>query len=237
MLKFSQLISLPVINLYETKFEGVVENIFLNPDRKKVEYVIVYNEKNDIYKAIKFNNIYKVGNDSIFITNSSKITLYENIELETTKLVNPLNAFCYDLDGKLLGKLDEIYINGNTIENIEINSQMYSNSTISGLNKNLVVLSPNKTVNLKKFKQPAKRIPIPKSLNAESEPVVSIMNNNITPSRAITNYNFLVNRTILKDIKSHSGEIIASKNTLITLSTINKLKYYGKLKELMLYSK
>ena len=56
-------------------------------------------------------------------------------------------------------------------------------------------------------------------------------------SKQITNYNFLINRIITKDIKNFSGEIIANKDTIVSIKTINKLRRYGKLKELLLYSK
>lgn len=238
MFKLSDIISLPVINLYEVKIEGYIEKAFINPTRKQIEYVIVYNEKDNCYKAIKFTNIYKICSDAIFITNSSKITLYENVEFELDKLANPINSACYSIDGIRIGNVKEINFNGAKINNIIVNNTIYESSAIIGINNNLVILSPNHKVSIKRFRQTAKRIIPQTTLNAKTEPVVTILDSpQITPSRTITNYNFLLNRIILKDIKSPSGEIIANKNTLITSHTLNKLKYYGKLKEVMHNSK
>lgn len=236
MLKFSQLISLPVINLYELKFEGIVENVLINPHKKKVEYLIVYDEKPDNYKIIKYTDIYNLSEYSIFITNSSKINLFENIELELANYVNPLKAYCYDISGKLLGKLEEISLKGSYIDNLLINKINYPVNSIAGISDSIVLISPKKQISINRFKQARKRI-YPSQKITNTEPIVTILNTPISPTKTITNYNFLLNRTILKDIKSNTGEVIASKNSPITLSTINKLRFYGKLKELMLNSK
>jgi len=240
MLKFSQLISLPLINLYDMKIEGYIENILINPEQKKIENFIIYNEKEDVYYIVKYCDIYKIGKDCVYISNSSKITLYENLEMNTQSYINPINAICYDIDGTQLGKISEIYFSNSKIDSLLINDKNYPISAICGINDIVVIISQNKPINLKRFKQSSKRITtkLNKQPITTNEPIVAILNNkNISPTREITNYNFLLNRLILKDIKNHSGEVIANKNSIVTLNTIQKLKYYGKIKELMLNSK
>lgn len=239
MIKLSQLISLPLINLYNLTIEGYIENTLLNPERKKLEQLIVYNENEDCRYVVNYSDIYKIGKNCVFITNYSKITLFENMELTSNKNVNPFNAECYSFDGEYIGKINEIYIQNGQINSMQINNTKYDANAICGINNNLVILSQNKKINLKRFKHSSKRINVQsKNITNIDEPVVTIFQQNtIAPSREITNYNFLLNRLILKDIKNQSGEVIANKNTLVTATTIQKLKYYGKIKELMFNSK
>lgn len=238
MLNFSQIISLPLINLYDMKIEGYIENILIDPDRKRLSELVVYNENDDLYYIVKYSDVYKVGQDCVYITNSSKITPYENLELSTKNNINPLNAQCYNISGTNLGKITEITFNYGQLHSITINNKSYPTTSICGITNNLIIVSEKK-INLKRFGQ-VRRISrdLNNFANQNQDPVVTILNNtNIAPTRAITNYNFLLNRLIMKDIKNQSGEVIANKNTLITANIIQKLKYYGKIKELILNSR
>ena len=237
MNKLSQLISLPVINIYNAKIEGCVENIYINSKTKKVEQLIVYDEDNDTYKTVIFSQIYKIGIDAIFIKNSSMITLSENLQPLSPYLTSPINAKCYDFDGKYMGLLQDILTESNAITSIIIDDNQYSVKSIVSLTNTLVLLSMDKTISIKRYRPYSKKIKVNTSSATNSdEPIVNILNSP-HPTKQITNYNFLINRVIIKDIKTSSGEIIANKDTIITVKTINKLRHYGKLKELVLYSK
>ena len=56
-------------------------------------------------------------------------------------------------------------------------------------------------------------------------------------SRIITDYRFLINRKITKDILALNGEMIAKQNSKVTKEIINKASLYGKLMEIARYSK
>ena len=229
-----QLISLPVINIYDTKIEGIIEKIYINSITKKIEQLIVYNEDSDTYKTVLFSQIYKIGSESIFIKNSSKITLSENLQPLPDHFVFPINAKCYNFEGAFMGSFQDAHIVKNAISSITINNKHYSSSSIIAMSNNLILISQNSHVKISNF-QPTKKIKKHTSNNNE-EPRVNILNS-LQPNKEITNYNFLINRVITKDIKNSTGEIIASKDTFITTKTINKLRSYRKLKELVLYSK
>ena len=237
MFKVSQLIALPIINIYNLKLEGYVEKIHFNSSKKSLEYIKVYDEKNETYKAVKFNDILTISNSAIFIKNSSKITLYENAEYLFEKLVSPINAKTYIINEDYVGVVKEIEVNKQgLIENIELENNTYERNKIIGFSNDIVLISCSKS-SISRYKPYSAKIKTSIS-NITNEPIVTILNNpQITPQREITNYNFLLNRKILKDIKNQNGEIIAKQNSVVTLNLINKLKYYGKLKELTLNSK
>lgn len=236
MLKVSQLITLPIINIYNLKIEGHVENVVFNHNKKTLELLKIYDESLETYKAIKFQDIYSITNTAIFIKNASKITLYENAEYLFNNLSNPINTPAFLLNSNKLGAISDISINQKgLIENIIINNAEYSANKIVGFSNDLLLLSDT-PINLKKFK------PIPLKIKQvitqqNTQPVVSILNSTITPKREITDQTFLLNRKVLKDIKTPNGEIIVRQNSTVTMSTINKVKYYGKLKELAFNSK
>lgn len=231
MFKVSQFISLPVINIFKSRIEGYVENVCFDNSKKRLTYIKVFDETNDTYKLVKFSDIFAFK-DAIFIKNSSKITLYENLDNLQADLTNPLTSIVYSLDGSLIGKIDEIEVLKNGyIEYITINKNSFTPSQIVGLGNQITIVSKDKKTSLSRFAPQRKKI---SSLAPSQEPVVKIMS---TPLHSDNNYQFLLNRKILKDIKTQNGEIIAHQNSIVNLSTITKLKYYGKLKELMLNSK
>ncbi len=231
MFKVSQFISLPVINIFKSRIEGYVENVCFDNSQKSLTYIKIFDETNDTYKLVKFSDIFTFK-DAIFIKNSSKITLYENLDNLQADLTNPLTSTAYSLSGALIGKVDEIEVlkNGH-IESISVGEKSFTPSQIVGLGDQITTVSLDKKTSLSRFAPQRKKI---SNLASTPEPVVKIMS---TPLPNENNYQFLLNRKIMKDIKAPNGEIIARQNSVINSSTITKLKYYGKLKELMLNSK
>ncbi len=59
----------------------------------------------------------------------------------------------------------------------------------------------------------------------------------LSTKRGITDFGFLLNRKITKNVLANNGEIIARANSIITTQTIKKIKNYGKIIELTQHSK
>ena len=57
------------------------------------------------------------------------------------------------------------------------------------------------------------------------------------PPRIISDYNFLLGRTITENVYTYNGELIAYKDTPVTVSVVDKARINGKLLELTLHSK
>lgn len=230
MLKLSEIISLPIINLFELKIEGTVENVYIHPTTRKITYLKIYNEERDEYSVLELKNIYKIGKDAVLIANSNKLTLFENKELILEKMVCPLNSLCFDLSGNILGKINEINIEKNTLHSIETEQNSYPATNIYGLS-NAVTLIGNNKVKINRF-SPKTKFSFSKAKTAQKVKIESAI-----PQKEITNYEFLLKRKLTKDIKNENGEIIAKNGVRVTTNLINKLKCYSKLKELTLNSK
>lgn len=56
-------------------------------------------------------------------------------------------------------------------------------------------------------------------------------------TRIISDYDFLLGRTLSDDLKSFSGKLISQKGEVVTAQTIENARYAGKLTELVLLSK
>ena len=57
------------------------------------------------------------------------------------------------------------------------------------------------------------------------------------PPRIISDYNFLLGRTLTEDLFTYNGELIAYSNTPVTIGVVEKARLSGKLLELTLNSK
>lgn len=57
------------------------------------------------------------------------------------------------------------------------------------------------------------------------------------PPRIISDYNFLLGRTLTEDLFTYNGELIAYSNTPITINVVDRARLSGKLLELTLNSK
>lgn len=66
-MKISELISKPVISLYNCKLEGIVENIIFNKYNKVVKYFIVFNEEDDVKYILDVKDIQNTKSDAITI--------------------------------------------------------------------------------------------------------------------------------------------------------------------------
>ena len=236
MFKFSHIISLPVINVYNTRIEGIVENIFIN-NKMQVTYLIVYDDNTDSYKTLSLRDIFSISESAIYIKNSSKITLYENNDLKIRECHNPINSPAYMIGENYVGRINDIVFEKNgCIKNIYINNASISPSKILTFKNSLTLLKSERYHKLNQFNY--RPVNITKLITHSTEPVVNILSTPAPlPQREMTNYTFLLNRQILKNIKNYNGEVLAKQNTLVTQAVVDKLKRYGKLKELMLNSK
>lgn len=229
MFKVSEIISLPVINLFTLKIEGTIENVLFDGMKMRPEYLVVYSEEEEVKKIVEVKNIYKVGTDCIFITNPTKITLLENMELKVKNMCSPLNALCFNYDGTNLGKVNEVYTEKNAITNIEASGKKYGKNDIMGFSDKVVMIS-HKKINRNNFR-PNNNFKI---LAKESQKVSTLFTK---PIQEATNYSHLLKQRVKKDIKNDNGELIAKSGSIITFNLLNKLKHYGKIKELSLNNK
>ena len=242
MYKISNIISMPVISIFESEYYGIVYNVMIDCKYKKIKYICILNEKDNIPRVIAVDSIYKIGNDCIFIKNKECVSLQLNIDQELKDYSNPINLIAYDFEGKYLGIVNDAICNSkNKIEEFIINNKSYSISDIFNIGTSAILVN-NKKIDIKKFK-PKQLIKIPiyneKVITLSSPTPISNQNNTHDDTHAnkiITDFRFLTGRKLNKDVLATNGEIIAKTGSTITKEIINKASFYGKLVEIARYS-
>lgn len=244
MLKVSEIISSPVISLYESEFLGIVYNIMFDLKQKKCKYLCVLNEEDGIQHLLCANDIYHIGKECLFIKNRSALELECNFDSELGNYYNPMNLKTYNLSGDLIGTSIDITLS-NKLEMQTIlldNGQEIESSNIFNLGKSIILVD-NQNVKISKFRPRQKNVQRKRTQN--NKVTILLKNEKQTPhqpnengaNKILTDFRFLIGRTINRDIIALNGELIARNGMLITKDIVNKASLYGKLVELTRYSK
>jgi len=247
MYKVSEIISIPVISIFESELQGIVFNMLFDSRSKKCRFACILNEEESIEKSLDIIDIYQIGKDCIFVKNRTALELLSNHDCQHSEYIPLLNNQVYGLDGKLLGTVSDIELDDKfIIKNLILNNNTkITNKDIINIGKTIII-TDNKSININKFKPRLKICDNQQNLNKkdivllknidekipQNEVVAKPTNNKIT-----TNETFLKGRILTKDILTINGELIAKNQSIITSETISKASMYGRLIELARYSK
>ncbi|MBE5738539.1 MAG: hypothetical protein E7354_02295 [Clostridiales bacterium] len=237
MNKLSELISTPVISLYEGQEIGIVYNISFNFKSKKYKYAYILNEHENIMYTINLNDIYYIGQDCIFIKNLSFAELKDNIDKELKECQPLLNLKIYNMTGEYLGISKDAEIEDNfTIRNI-ITDREEAISYDKIVNIGSIILVGNKKININKF-SPTKKIKVCKKTASDHIVILNTPKtiDTNTQNKIITDSRFLIGRRVTHDIRAINGEIIARTGNIINKEILTKASNYGKLIEVSRYS-
>ena len=237
MWKVSNIISSFVVSVFDGQVEGVVNNILFN-NKKQAKYLIISRNDEEFF-VLDTKDIYKLGNNTVIIKNSTVLNLMDNKEQEIKDCFSPINSIVVNIDGDFLGyvidiNLDEKFniISVNSQDEKTINLKQILNLSDSAI----IVCSNNKIVpKLSRFKQKEK-IKIPTKNNENLTVEIMDKNNTILPQRTVANFNFLLNRKVSKNIVNFNGEIIIKENQIINSKVLDIAKINGKIRELTKYS-
>ncbi len=248
MYKISEIISSPVISLYESEFQGTIYNIIFDCKTQKCKFICLLNEEDNIEKVVNINDIYKVGPNCVFIKNTSCIELKSNYDYLTCNYSSLINLPIYNISGENLGIVLDIELNDNfNLEKFYLNNgKELEYNKLFNLGKSTILISDT-TVNITKFKPKLKSISNKQCENkviilSDTQSFTNNINSTSKPplkqnNKIITDYRFLINRTITQDILALNGELVAKQNSKITKEIINKASLLGKLMEVARYSK
>ncbi len=238
MYKVSDIISTPVISLFEGEYIGIIYNIMFDYKQKKCNYACILDEKDNIPKLIKFRDIYRIGNECIFIKNQTYLDLESNCDKEIEENTNPINLKVYNLNCEYIGTSHDIIIDKDyKIDKIILNNgKVINRDEIFNIGKTTIIVGND--VSIQKFKPVTKNVKIQ---NVEKKVMIlsSLIKNEQTPpsNKIITDFRFLIGRYLSQDIVAFNGELIAKKDAVITKDIVNKASSYGKLVEIARYSK
>lgn len=241
MYSFNDLISKNVLSLYEGELLGSVDKLYFDKKIKKLIALEILSE-NETRFILPTKNIYKVGKHAITIKNNQAM----NLKIEETNLCRfPILSKAYTINGEYLGVIKDISINSKFITetiSLEDNTPIDVN-LLASCGKNTIIFydkhQPKKTSTHSTDK--------PDGYKQEPVQTVSILpvENNLINSTSSENQikptyqnpNFLLGRVCTKDIFNFNNELLIKSHGVVTKKNLKEINKYGKLRELMLFSK
>jgi sporulation protein YlmC with PRC-barrel domain len=170
MYKISKIISLPIISLYESEYQGTIYNIVFDCKSQKCKFIYLLNEEDNIEKIISFSDIYTIGKHCIFIKNNSCLILKSNCDYLINNLTSLINLPVYNMKGDNIGTTKDIELD----EKFDLQNIILSNGTsiprtqIINFGKTTILVN-DIIVNIAKFKPKLKTI---KPYNCPSKVII-----------------------------------------------------------------
>lgn len=241
----NELNSLCVLSLYEGELIGTVNKLYFDKKLKKLISLEVLGE-NDTKFLLPTKNIYHIGKNAITIKNNLAI----NLKVEETCLcVCPIGAKAYTIRGEYLGTIKEVSLNEKFLtDKFSLdNGNLIPSSSLASCGKNTVIFFDNtEKINIQKF-VPNK---VPKLFKTEVETqTVSTLPADVEPAENkavvevetakanLQNTDFLIGRICTKDIFNFNNELLIKAHSVINKKHLKEINKFGKLRELMLFSK
>ena len=236
--------SLSVLSLYEGELLGIVDKLYFDKNYKKLLALEIINED-----GVKFylptKKIYNVGKNAITVRNNQALTIEDNLE---NLFLNPTNLKAYTIKGEFIGIINELYLNEKfLVEKIKFENgkEIHPNMLASSGKKTIIFHEKENKINVKNF-TPNKKKKVQKStINKETEAIVENekTEENIQQKQGkkikniIYSNDFLIGRICTKDIYNFNNEILVKAHSVITKKSLKEITKFGKLRELMLFSK
>ncbi len=238
--------SLNVLSLYEGELLGSVDKLYFDKKMKKLLYLELISE-NDTRLLLPTKNIYHIGKNAITVKNNQAVSLKVE-ELEFS--ICPVGSKAYTIKGEYLGIITEMSMNEKFLtEKFSLdNNTTLDVKNLASCGKNTVIFyDKTEHVDISRFvpnKSP-KFFKTKRTLQAEIMPIetdepkvetqaVPVNNEQKAPSQ---NADFLLGRVCTKDIFNFNNEILIKAHTIINKKNLKEINRFGKLRELMLFSK
>lgn len=244
----NEFLGLSVLSLYEGELLGVVDKLYFDKKLKKLmELELVGEEGNKLILPTK--SIYHIGRNAITIKNNQAVQL----KVEDSEFVaSPINSKAYTIRGEYLGVIKEISLNEKFLTekfSLDNDKALDVNSLASSGKNTTIFYESTDKINIKKFTpqkspkifksnivQTAEIMPEPASEKPSEQSNLNIVEVE-APKPNIQNADFLLGRVCTKDIFNFNNEILIKAHAVITKKNLKEINKFGKLRELMLYSK
>lgn len=232
----NEFLSKSILSLYEGELIGKVDKLYFDKKLKRLVELELIGE-NDTRYILPTKNIYHIGKNAITVKNNQAVLL--KVE-ESTLLSSPVDSKAYSINGEYLGVIKEISLDDKfNCEKFSLDNSTIPINSLATCGKNTIIFYDNsEKINLNKFKTK----PSPKIFKTEPVQVAQVqpLPKNVVPvdtPKITQNTDFLLGRICTKDIYNFNNELLIKNNTKVTSKTLKEIVKYGKVRELMLYSK
>lgn len=236
----------PLLSLKDFCIIGQIKDCILDLEKGKIAYYLCNKDGNDFLLA--FDQILSVK-DAVVV--ADRVGVVDPLDVDFTTHTALLQKEVYQSDGTALGKVtDVLFDQKGFVSVLKVGEDEVKATSVAGVDQ-VVLLKPAQK---RKYKRKTPSITAlatvdsPVTILDESahqdnqakfvEADVSTENFVQTaPTKIIADYNFLLGRSLQEDLYTYNGELIAMKNTYVSVDVVERARQNGKLLELTLNSK
>ncbi|MDD4210944.1 MAG: PRC-barrel domain-containing protein [Clostridia bacterium] len=183
MRRLSELLSKPVISLYEGKTEGTIKNAVFNKNLKKLKWLVLFDDQDMLeQKFLPAKEVFSIGENAVIIKNSQAII--PNLpDIDEQRQNNPINTPIYTVSGNLIDRVGDVILDEkNALQIIELKSgkELTPEQIVVSGQDTLILQDENKPININNFKE--KSFPKPKADLEKTK--VKIMQTEVAPKNS-----------------------------------------------------
>ena len=256
MIKVSELLGKNVIALHGAQLVGTASNLIFDKKLQKVKYINVLRdlEPQSLESAfVAIKSIKDLNADALAINNTNAVL--DKIMASNNSANSPINSLAFNQDGRALGRVSDIELDGIEVINIVIDGlklhpkKILSNSDsiliFNDTNKNIKLIAPKKTAAVKSVSvladEPIQKNCADKTIDIEYPTRVPSDKTFVSRSPASKDslarvYGFLLGKTLARHLYDDKMGLIAKQHSTITLDTIESAKSHSKMVQLALYA-
>ena len=225
-----------IVNNKEIALSNIIscgqDAVIIQDNEKQINIKNIKRKKNSTKKLTNLNTI---NSNKVYILNKATTQNSQNLSKNGDNLSNFTINFIEKDNNTIKTNIQKDFannINYNETDNNNLNAEnINSESFITNANSKI----SNNTINLPPAISEKVLTEINENYNTKIK--YKLSDNPTQPQTLTTNYEFLIGRKLEKNIYSSNRELIARKNSKITLDIINKAKLYYKIRELTKYSR
>lgn len=164
MIKVSELLSKQLICLSTASVAGTISNITFDPRLTRGKLLHLLNE-DDTAPEIRFVELKRVSalNEDACVVKTDDCIINE-WAAKVTGAANPMNCLGFNQDGKALGKVRDIVLDGVTVSKILLDDASFSPKDLLSYSDSLLIF--NDTGKPYKLPHPKVKVPLPKQGNS-----------------------------------------------------------------------
>ncbi len=211
MYKVSDLLGKPLLSLCEAKFLGTICDIYFDDKMQKGNFLKLFDDE-DEECFLPIGKLLGINNDAAVVRNA------EGVVSEIEGLKNPINSFAFNQDGKSLGQIKDVIMDGSKVCSFLIGESTVGSANLISAGTLLVFNDSGKSLKLKTQKKEKQNPPPTK------KEVVFPAKTAFAPS-----YDFLLGKKLQRTIAAGNGKVIAREGENITGAIIENAKKEGKL--------
>lgn len=240
MYRVSDLLSKPLITLADAQFVGTVGNIYFDAKLRRGKYIEVFNEDEPEPIYVELKQV-RLGPDAAVIVHNAS----EDVRLPDGLACNPINAQAFNTEGKALGRVTDVLLEGVNVVGFEVGGATVPTDTLLSYSPDMMLINdtgkPVKVTKPKPKPKATASAPAAEQPAPQAEPQVALpeklRSGPDNPPPQPTVYNFLIGKTTTAPLHDAVGRVAVPQGTVVTPEVIERARSQNLLVRLALHAK